>query len=447
MTITLDSNSPHPDTPAIALAVAKPTGSTTATGAATGVTSDRPSVARGATILTLTMFAANAGNYLVNVMLGRWLTPTEFSDATLMVTLMLVATAVAIALQLVASKLSTDAHHAATRWLGARALYLGIGFGLGLTFSSSALSDFFHTESSWPFVILGLGMPFYTMQSVGRGVLQGRFAFGLLGGSFGVEMLVRAVFSIGLVAAGFGVVGATTGLSLSFVATWLFVRPHVHMSWAPAEKDVLRTVGNISRPVGLLLFAQVVINNEDVLFAKRFLDPATAGRYGAVALIGRGVFFASWAVASAVFPAAAARTEPVGRTDRLLMTALAAVATIGAAAASGAYFLGNTALGTVFGEQYRGLSGPLAVYAVVTTLFAISNLFATYHLSTGNTTPSILLVVGSALQTALLFARHTSISQLVQSQCIAMALLTVGMTAYHFLAPAKQHPLRKVQLA
>jgi O-antigen/teichoic acid export membrane protein len=429
-------------------AASSDTGSSTASPVVLPVASSSSSVtsvAAGATVLTLTMFVSNAGNYVVNVLLGRWLTPSEFSDATLMVTLMLVATALAISLQLIAAKLVSDDNETAIAWLCTRALYAGVALAVVLIGTSGALSSFFNTQSPWPFVVLGLGMPFYTVAAVGRGVLQGRFAFRSLAASFGIEMVIRAVFSIGLVAAGFGVSGATIGLALSFMATWLAVRRTTAMHWAKAQPKLVRSVSSIAKPVALLLVAQVIINNADVLFSKRFLDAQAAGRYGAVALIGRGVFFASWAVAMAVFPAAAAQTTPVGKADRLLMTALGAVISIGLVAAGGSYFLGDTALGMVFGPAYSGLATPLALYAVVTTLFAVSNLFATYHLSTGNSTPSAMLLLGGLLQSILLFAKHGSIDDLVRMQLIAMLALTLCVTGYHFLrastSPASTLPI------
>ncbi len=404
--------------------------------------------ARGATILTLATIGANLGNYIVNVMLGRWLTPEEFSDATLMVTLMLAATALAVSLQLVAAKTITGGTSRVAGWLTSRALIIGSVLGAALVGGSPVLASFFNTESAVPFAILGIGMPFYAMQSVGRGVLQGRMQFGPLAATFVVEVVVRAVLSVALVSLGFGVAGATVGLTLSFFATWAYVSSAAgFVRSGIAEPDRTRIIA-AARPVALLLVAQVVINNEDVFFSKRYLEPTVAGRYGAVALIGRGVFFAAWAVATAVFPVAAARTEKVGRTDRLLMTALAAVVGIGAVATLGAQFLGDTLLGRVFGPEYAGLSRPLAAYALSTTCFAVANLFATYHLSLGNNRPSVLLLGGALLQTVSLFVSHGDIDSVVRAQLYSMTVLAVGVVCHHFFAPAPtQQPRRRVATA
>ena len=64
---------------------------------------------RGGVMLAGAMAVANAGNYVVNVGLGRWLSPAEFADANLMVTVFLLVTAFAIGLQFVAAKATDDA--------------------------------------------------------------------------------------------------------------------------------------------------------------------------------------------------------------------------------------------------------------------------------------------------------------------------------------------------
>ncbi len=393
--------------------------------------------ARGATILTIATLGANLGNYAVNVMLGRWLTPAEFSDATLMVTLMLAATALAVSLQLVAAKTVTTATGDVGGWLTSRALLIGGVLGIALIAASPILSSFFNTASALPFAVLGAGMPFYAMQSVGRGVMQGHLEFGPLAATFVIEVLVRAVLSVILVALGLGVVGATLGLTASFVVTWAYVAKRTGFAWRGVSAADLTAIVATAKPVALLLVAQVIINNEDIFFSKRYLEPGVAGRYGAVALIGRGVFFAAWAVATAVFPVAAARTETVGRTDRLLMTALGAVLAIGISATAGAYFFGNTLLGRVFGPEYAGLAGPLSAYALSTTCFAVANLFATYHLSLGNNRASMILLCGAFIQTFSLAISHDTITAVVQAQLYSMSVLAAAVVAHHFLAPSR----------
>ncbi len=397
-------------------------------------------LAAGGSILGIAMVAANAGNYLLNVFLGRWLTPSEFADANLMVTIMLLVTAIAVSLQLIAARFasinaangtSTDTA-ALARWLERRAGFAGLVVGLTLMLGAGVWSDFFNSRSSLPFVILGIGMPFYLIQSVGRGVLQGHLTFRPLAATFVVEMVVRVTTGVALVALGLGVEGATIGLTVSFIATWAHVRWLTrNRSAGTVSKAVVSELIAYAMPVGVLLAGQIVINNGDVLIAKRFLDPDTAGIYAAVALVGRAVFFLSWSVATTLFPAAAQRDQVGEQSNGLLYGGLAVVATMGICFVAGARLLGGLVLGEVFGEAYAGVSGPLAWYAFATSLFAMANLIVSHHLSLGRIQPALILVGGGVIQTSLLLVGRGSIDSLITAQVVAMVLLLVVVAAGH----------------
>lgn len=386
----------------------------------------------GGTTLALAMVVANVGNYTLNLVLARLLTPADFSDANLMVTLMLTLTAIALGLQLVAARFvgQNDAageHDAADRIAQRlRRWALGAGAVTGLLLAAPAASwqGTFHTASPWPFVILGLGMPCYLVQSVGRGVMQGRLQFRPLAVTFVVEMVARVGLGILLVAVGAGVEGATAALTASFVATFLSVRVLGGHRRAPqgAEPD-LAALRAYAVPVSVLLLGQIIANNSDVLVAKGFLPPTEAGVYSAVALVGRAVFFLSWSVATVVFPAVARRHASGDETRSLLRGGVLAVLGIGLACTIGALVVGGPVLGVVLGPTYGGLSVRLASYAAMTTLFAVANLVASHDLSRGRHRSSWLLVGGSVLQVGLLLLWHAGIGELIAAQCVAMATL------------------------
>jgi len=412
-------------------------------GSGAGDDSGGRALVAGGSVLAIAMFIANGGNYLLNVFLGRWLTPPEFADANLMVTLMLLVTAVAVSLQLIAARFSglhaaNGEPEAATRALAQSLTRWGLGVGvvLGTILSVGALywRDLFQSASAWPFVILGIGMPAYLVQAVGRGVLQGQMRFRPLASTFVWEMIARVALGVGLVAAGFGVSGATAALTASFVVTWFVVRRS--LAWspigaAPASPGLSPDVVRYAAPVGVLLLGQIIVNNGDVLISKWSLDPTSAGVYAAIALAGRAVFFLSWSVATTLFPAATQCDAEGGDTDRLLHAGLAVVAVLGVCAVIGARFLGGWVLGRVFGEAYAGVSEPLAIYALATALFALANLIVSHHLALGRVREALILVGGAVLQTVLLMAASGSTDQLIRAQVIAMSVLLVAVAASH----------------
>jgi O-antigen/teichoic acid export membrane protein len=396
-------------------------------------------------LLTGAMLVASLGNYGVNLALGRWLSPSDFADVSLLVALLLVLTVFSIGIQLVTSKVVTESTTNTRRKVGVLArgaLIGGLVCGALVAVGSPALASFFRTESAWPFLVLGAGLPFYALQSVGRGTLQGRKKFGELALSFIVEAGVRALITTVLLAAGFGVTGAMAGFGVSFVFVCFLVRksiPLLARSLGSARRDFVSTVHRIVRPVSVLLLAQVIINNEDVLFAKRALSSVDAGRYGSLALVGRGVFFISWAVATAMFPTVSDNRNTPARTARLLTQSISAVAAIGFASVVGSLLLGDTFLTSIFGPEYANLGGSLALYALTATMFAIANLLATYHLALSNGVPALLLLAGAALQTFLLSVRHSTIHEIVQMQAIVMVSVMAGIFAQHLTPTTRSH--------
>jgi O-antigen/teichoic acid export membrane protein len=392
----------------------------------------------GGAVLAISMTIANGGNYALNLLLGRWMTPAAFADANLMVTLMLLVTAVAVALQLIAARF-TSIHEARNTphkadeiasWLEDRAALIGLGFaafiGLPAVFWASA----FNTESWVPFAVLGAGMPFYIVQAVGRGVLQGRLKFNSLAITFVIEMVVRVGVAIALVQLGFGVTGATVGLTASFVATWLAVRMLTPRSAAGRpDRSELGDLITYAGPVVVLLVGQIIINNGDVLVVKRFFDPTEAGIYAAVALIGRAVFFLSWSAVTALFPAVAQRDEAGEASGGLLLGGLAVVGGLCSFMVLMAWIVGDRVFTFALGDAYAGVGHLLVQYAIATSLFTMANLIVSHHLSTGRVLEAWILLAGGVLQTTLLLIWNSTPEVVVVDQLIAMAILLVAVAA------------------
>lgn len=394
-------------------------------------TSGRSLISGGA-LLALAMLGANGGNYILNLLLGRWLTPAEFADANLMVTLMLLVTAVAAPLQLVAARYvgmhdaagTLDQGAAVVSWLHRRATIGGLILAIGIGAPAPLWSDVFNTASPWPFVLLAAGMPAYLTQAVRRGTLQGHLRFGPLAVSFLAEMLGRLGVAAGLVAAGYGVSGATAGLSASFIVTWAVVR--VLQPSAPGGPLGAAAVHDLRRymaPTAIFLVGQILINNGDVLVVKMAFPGEAAGVYSAVALMGRAVFFLSWSAVATLFPAVAHREATGSSTDSLLVGGLAVVGTACGVMVAGAALFGGVFFRSILGPEYAAAESMLVSYAIAASLFAVANLVVTHQLSLGRIMQSRLLVVGAVAQTTMVIAVRASMAAVVDAQVLAMSAL------------------------
>lgn len=394
------------------------------------------SIGRASAILAGAMLTASAGNYLLNLCLARWLSPEEFGDATLVVTLMLAVGAIALALQLMtAQRISVGGPDGVdlvrSEFLG-RAWKIGVGLAGVAIVAAPFFRSLTSSASAVPFVVLAVGIPMYLSQSVERGALQGQMRFGRLAMTFVVEAIVRLVATLGAVALGFGVVGATVGLAASFGASWLVARPtggSTDRSGLAAVTNGSAAVRRTGRATSILLIAQIVINNGDVVLAKVLFDARDAGVYAVVALVGRGVFFLSWSVVMAAFPVSA-RTDSRRFVIRAVLT-VAALSTVATAVVAVAM---PRLAGVLFGDELSVAANLFGPYAVAASLFAVANVIATLELAAGRGRAATVVLIGACLQTVLLVFAKTP-ADMIDIQVALMVLVAAAAVAALLLPP------------
>ncbi len=383
----------------------------------------------------VSMTIVNAGNYIYNLILGRWLGPTLFADVSLIITLLLVVTFITAPLQMTTARYSAihtaenDQHALAAIHRLMERIGLGLGLFLLLVFSAGSIfwQSFFRTASFYPFLIFGLAMPFSLLQGVERGILQGQTRFGILAVTYQVEMLSRLLIGVGLVALGFSVNGAVIGISASFFLTWLTSR--IAARGLPAAslpgKDIQKALGLFALPVIVSQLGQILINNSDVLLVRRFFPAETAGQYAALALIGRIVFFATWSVVTIMFPMVAQKHKKGEPHGYLLWLSLGIVAAISLPVILGTRVFPEFIVTLLFGKQYLAVASLLWLYALSTSLYALANVVVNYRLSLGAGKSTGLVIAAGVSQVIGIILFHNSLAQVVWVQVWIMCILFI----------------------
>lgn len=394
----------------------------------------------GGAILFLSSALVNVGNYAFNLVFGRWLGPEKFADLTLIITLVLLTSFTTSTLGMISSRFSARA--AASDDFAAIVQYrtwLGrIGWGAGITVSavlvlgSKQLQSFFHTESFWPFVILGSTITLYFVQGVDRGVLQGRTLFGQLSLSYQAEMWTRLLLAVVLVGLGFGVSGTVGAIAASFVATWLVARRST--SGLPVEgrlsSEARKEVMIFALPVLATLAGEILINHSDILIVKRFFSSEDAGHYAALSLIGRVVFFASWPIAAVVFPLVTQRAHRNEPHRSLLFVSLGVVIAMGGSITLATAIAPEFVVRLLFGAKYLPVAPLLWLYAASTTLYTAANAIISYQLALGKGLGSIMALLAGVAQVVLLWTFHDSLREMVLLQLEIMVVLTVAAVVW-----------------
>lgn len=399
------------------------------------------------TILFISTLVVNAGNYGINLLLGRWLGPTDFSEVSLLVTLMLMLSFWALAFQLTAAKYVASYEEdklsellGLRNWLMRWATIVGIGLAVLMTGLSFFWKDFFQTRSVTPFLIFGIGMPLYLRMSVNRGILQGQQNYKKLAITYQVEMWSRLVISFLLVSIGWSVIGVAWGLTLSLACTLLVSKPTLP-EWLEQLPKTLVEQKAIIRFLGLILIyecSQILINNSDTILVKHFFSPYEAGLYAALSLIGRIVYFGTWTVVTLLFPTVI-RLEKEGKDHtRYFIGGLAVVGFIASCIVVACYLFPALAVRILFGESYLAIAPLLWQYSLATALFACANVFVYYHLSLDRRTPVSITIVGGLLQIILIALFHQNFQEVIHIQIYLMTALLLAMICYQFFYTKKK---------
>lgn len=392
-------------------------------------------------IFMLSVLLVNGGNYLYNLVLGRVLGPEKFADAAILITFLLVLSFVAMTFQLVTAKFSVVFEESVFKAFISNtfrnALLTGIALGATIIIFATDLQAFFKTTSSTMFVIFGLGVPFYFLMSVNRGVFQGRKELKSLSITYQTEMISRLAITF-LLLAFLQVLDTSLVIAIGIFCSFIFgLFPFKNKQFLQLKLIALPTVEkklvkNFFIITAFYELTQIIINNSDILLVKHYFDAHQAGLYASLALIGRVVYFIAWMFVMLLLPSVIQLKKEGKSTLPILVKYLGYIAFVATTIVVGCYLFPETVIQLLFGNEYLVIAPLLWKYALATGIFAISNIFAYYYLSLDKYVPVVLSGLFGMLQIVLIVFFHESLAQVVHVQIIAMVFLLIVQLGYFF---------------
>jgi len=391
-------------------------------------------------LFMMSVMLVNAGNYLYNLILGRYLGPEHFSDAAILITFLLVLSFVAMTFQLTVTKFITDYQGLReTSFLNSmKKLALGISILLAIViaFSSEKLQSVFHTQSALMFVVFALGIPVYFLMSVNRGFFQGHKLFTKLSVTYQAEMISKLALTFLLLL--LFQTNSSVLVSVGIVASLIFgLVPFKKTSFSLREKLSIESDERkiISRFIIITAFyelTQIIINNSDILLVKHYFAAEDAGLYASLALIGRVVYFVAWMFVMILLPTVVQKRKNGEDTLPVLLKYVGYVSLLATAIVLFTFFFPELTIRLMFGEAYLSIAPLLWKYALATSVFAISNVFVYYFLSLDKYVPVILSGIFGLTQITLIVFFHQSLEQVVEVQIIAMSFLLIIQLTFFF---------------
>ena len=391
-------------------------------------------------LFMMSAMLVNGGNYLYNLILGRFLGPEKFADAAILITLLLVLSFAAMTFQLVTAKFSVifedSVYQSFIATIYKSASIVGVVLGTLIVLFSSELQVLFKTTSSSMFVVFGIGIPFYFLMSVNRGVFQGQKKLISLSVTYQLEMMSRLAITFGLLCL-FEVDSSlliAIGILCSFIVGLLpfeFKKIPV-FNRIKLKKPETKMVRNFFIITAFYEVTLIIINNSDILLVKHYFDSYEAGLYASLALIGRVVYFIAWMFVMLLLPTVVQLKKQGISTRPILFKYIIYIVIIAASIVLACYFFPNQIINILFGNEYIEIASLLWKYAFATGLFAVSNIFAYYYLSLDKYVPVIFSGIFGMLQIALIVQFHASLEQIVHVQIFAMILL-LGVQIIFFI--------------
>ncbi|MFL6311947.1 MAG: hypothetical protein ACJ71W_07555 [Terriglobales bacterium] len=397
--------------------------------------SDRSTMLNGSAVMLVAMMLVNIFNFAYNMVMARMLGPGAFGNINAAVTLLLLASCISLAFQLVCAKFVARNHAdsskaAVVHNLLGKAWMASLALGGVLFLAQKPVATYLNVPRPWIIGLLAIGIAAYAPLGVKRGAMQGVCAFPRLGTNFVLEAGIRFFLGAGLVIAGYGVLGAVGAISASVIAACFIPRIPVQLrvqastaeppSYAEAVQAIVFFVG------------QVIINNIDILLVKHFFPSDPAGVYAAISQIGRLLYFASWfGVVNAMFPVAAA-ASPETKKSHGIGLPLFLVSGLSLIFVAIAALFPHLIMGVIFGSRFIEIGWLLALYAVATGLYSLSVVFIAYEMSRriANTGWLQLIFSGALVLGIGLF--HQSLHEVIMVRIVLMAAM-LALVALPFL--------------
>jgi O-antigen/teichoic acid export membrane protein len=352
----------------------------------------RESFSAASGILFLGYMVGNGSNYLYQFLMGRWLSPGDFSSLNALLSLSVLTVVPTQALMLTAamfaaqfSALGQDQKLADLR--GTLSVITGLGMlvlvGLFLA-AGSTVKSFFHLANYWPLVLICLitlsnfPLPMY------QGLIQGLHRFGSLSALGAMLGLLRLSMAGLLVYLGFalaGSLGAVFLANLGALALTLYCLRDIPLRLRQSHLQMGCALLRYGMPTSLTCLFILSMSNIDLIVARHFLSANDAGHYSAAVVLGRMAFFLPGVLVTVLFPYAAKEKVRGRRTVRLLVRALLWTGLLSVSCYLLLLFWPQFMLRMLYGPQYDQAVGLLRIYSLAMVLLALANVFANYYLA------------------------------------------------------------------
>jgi O-antigen/teichoic acid export membrane protein len=378
------------------------------------------------------IFLFNLFNYLFQIAAARFLGPVLYGDVGAITSILYIFSIPSEVVNTIivrfASKFRVEKKFGELRGFFNFAIKnVGILFSLIILcffILTPAISNFLNLSSPVPLLIFFLFL--FTMIPIktNRGFMQAGQQFSALSFNMIVQSILKFFLSILFLYIGFQINGVFAAILFSGIVTAgiSFIPLRKIFKYASKKIDGKKILSN-SKSISFILIGITAMYSIDIVLAKHFLSPEKAGVYAALSLLGKMIFFGSFAIIKVMFSKLFERDAVEKR--KLAIKAISLVV-FGSGIALGIFFFFPQKLTLLLlGNEYIEVSKYLFEFGLAMTLFSLSYLIVHYNISRESTRGTFIFPLFAAVEIILIVLFSQSIGSITHAIFLTMSILFV----------------------
>lgn len=382
-----------------------------------------------------------AMNYGFNLLIARQLGPADYGEFGALMGLLGIAIIPATVVGTVASRFVADlvGRHRLTAlhafWHKLTRLTLGLAGIVVVIYATLVpwLKTFLHIDSTRLFGLFGVLIVGWMLMLLNRSFLLGTQRFVATAANSLVEPATKLTVGLGLILGlGLRVDGALlaviTSTAVAYLAVFVSFRPTLV---AKLPTDELPSTRGYSLVTTASVILGALLTNVDIVLAKHYFDPITAGQYVALSTASKILIFLAGPAATATLPMVTHAVAEGRKHVALLVQAFAGTTTVALVVLAIFAIAPELTMRTLYGPAYVAVAPLLVRYGFAMLLYSLVTLWINYYLAVDERRFLLPLAAAVALEVGLMALFHGSATTLIQVFTGSLLVAFVGFSTLY----------------
>lgn len=391
----------------------------------------------GGVVMILGSNAYNGLNYLFHLLIGRLLGPTSYGELASLISLsgflgVIPATAGLVVIKYISAARSEDEKIMLINWFRKKTLQLSVLIFIFLILLSPIIQSFLRISNIFYIGAIAVSFLFYLSALLNRSILQGLLKFKELVVSILLENSLKLIGSIFLIFLGYRTGGVMLAIIVSAIFSFYITSYYLKVD----SRNKLGIPSGIQAmiryafPVIIQSIALTSIYSSDLILVKHFLSPYNAGIYASLSTLGKIIFFGAAPIGAVMFPLVSRKQSEGSRYHREMIYSFLATLILSMFVLLIYWLFPQFAINILYGQSYLEAAPLLIWFGIFMTLFTLSSLLVSFHLSLGNTKVVLLPAVAAIVQIIGIWFYHTSLFNVILVSIWTATLLLGALLIY-----------------